>query len=541
MSEVLVSAVITDEADNQIDDGFVNAVELGYSDNGSVWGFSPIQATSTSTAGLTVLGDQIWVANRAGTGSSIYATSPSVGFAAFVEQHSAVAPALTTLGQDLVIAYIGAASSGVEVVTSPNGSSWSSKSTTGESSHVAPAVAVLDGILWVAYVAKATGHVELISWSNRTTWTGKIDTGQPSELPPAVSVFAGKLWIAYVNRSTGAIEVMSHDGDAPAEPATTGQTSRYGPALTAFNGALWLAYIGAGSGNLELVSSSGGSTWSSKIDTGRSSQCGPALATIAAVPGPSLLVGHHQYVLTSTAGGKPAGLPPLLGVAVQITITDDLKFDTSIGLSFQLNCYSPAGNDTIGMQQYVLSMPPNSTELFLHIQNFYPASNVAAYAGNSPKVLNFPELGVIPAGWTFNVLLEYATEDDVTGNAVSGMFCAVTDSDGATVGTPRPLSALKQKLAKVPGKTSDASWLAPIVAMELDIVAYDDGHTATLTAGHGFVVYSALNPLEANPSWSSYINSPGHHTTENSNCVNGLIPVGTTYGGTVQSFGVPHA
>ncbi|MGH9121681.1 MAG: hypothetical protein ACRDYC_07000 [Acidimicrobiales bacterium] len=454
-------------------------------------------------------------------------------------QGSAAAPALTTLGGDLAVAYIGAATSRVEVVTSPDATSWSSPSITGQSSHVAPGVAVLNGTLWVAFVGEATGHVELVSWDNRTTWTSRVDTGQPTKLPPAIAVFDGKLWIASVNSSTGLIDVMAHDGQTPAQVAAPGQKSRYGPALTAFDGALWLAYIGEATGHLELITCNGESAWSSKIDTGRSSQCSPALTTIPAAVGPNPLVGSSQYVLTSTVGiQQPNALPPLLGVAVQITITDDLKFNANVPLSFQLNCYSPTGNKTLGVQQYVLMMQPNSTELLLHIQNFPPASTIAAYAGNSASILNFPNLGLIPAGWTFNLQLQYATDDDVIGDVVSGMSCTVTKADGTTVGSGS-LSALGLKLANHPGN-SDDTWLAPIVAMELDVVAYAEGQTATFSGGHGFVVYSSSLALQANPSWSSYVDSPGEGTSENSNCVNGLIPVGTTFG-TVQCFGFPHA
>jgi hypothetical protein len=544
MPDVLVAAFIADAADNQIDDGSVNAVELGYSDNGSAWGFAPVEATSTSAVGLAVLGhqilgDQIWVADRAGSGSNIFTTSSSVGFAAFTGQSSAVAPAMTVLGDGLALAYIGASTSRVEVITSANGSSWSAKSITGQSSHVAPALAVLSGTLWLAYVGEATGHVELISWANGTTWTSKVDLGQPTDLSPAMAVSGGALWIAYVNSSTGAIEVLSYDGQTSTPPVTTGQTSSYGPALTTFNGVLWLAYIGKDTGHLELVSFDGESTWSSKIDTGRSSQCSPALTTIPAATGPSPLIGHSQYVLTgSPALLKYEALPPLLGVTVQITITEDLKFDPSLPPGFQLNCYSAADNQTLGVQQYVLIMQPGSKGIGLHLQNFPPASVIAAYGGNSPNLYTFTDLGVIPKGLTFTIQLDYASEDGVSGSDVSGMSCTVTNADGASLGH-QSVSALHQKLASHPGYTDD-SWLAPIVAMELDVTGYGEGKNATLTAGHGFIVYSSSLPLQANALWYDYVNSPKNGTKENSNCVNGLIPVGTTYG-VVQSFGVPDA
>jgi hypothetical protein len=542
MPDVLVAAFIADAADGQIDDGTVNAVELGYSDNGSDWGFAPVDAVSTSGVGVAPLGyDQLWVADRAGSGSDIFTTSPSVGFAGYTGQSSTVAPAMTALGHDLALAYIGAATGRVEVITSANGSSWSAKSITGQSSHISPAVAVLDGTLWVAYVGEATGHVELVSWTNGTTWTGMVSTGQPTELPPALAVLGSTLWIAYVNSSTGAIEVLSYDGQTFTGPVTTGQTSNYGPALTVFNGDLWLAYIGQSTGHLELISSSGGSGWSSKIDTGRSSRCAPALTTISGTYWPLPLVGNSQYVLTGTLGLQKAGeLPSLLGVTVQITITEDLKFDPSLPLAFQLNCYSGTGNQKLGVQQYVLIMQPNSKGIALHLQNFPPDNNtIAAYGGNSGNLYTFHDLGVIPAGLTFSIQLDYVTEDSVSGPAVSGMSCTVTSADGKQLGY-QSVSALHQKLAAHPGHYTDTSWLAPIVAMELDVTGYGEGNDLTLKAGHGFIVYSSTLALQANSAWSVYVNSPRLGTLENSNCVNGLIAVGTTYA-TVQSFGVPGA
>jgi hypothetical protein len=544
MPDVLVAAFITDAADAQIDNGFTNAVELGYSDHGSSWGFGPVQMTSMTAAGLAILGDQIWVAGRDGDGSRIYATSPSIGVDSGTGQSSPVAPALATFGPGLAIAYVGAASGHVEVITSGDGTTWSPKSDSGQSSKHGPAAIALGSDLWVAYVGAATGHVELVRSGDGTSWSAKFDTGQATDLSPAIAAFEQNLWVAYVDASTRAVQVIysADGGNSWKGPFATGQTSRHSPGLTAFKGALWLAYIGASTGNVELVSFFDGSGWSPKTDTRRSSKSGVALATISAANGPDPLRGHSQYVLTSTLEQWPPDtLAPLPDVAVQITITEELTFDQSLPPSFQLNCYSPRGNTVLGAQQYVIAMQPDSKVIYLHLQNFYPDSVIAAYAGTTSRniqpdsqanVIKFPKLGAIPAGWSFSLQLLYA------GNCVAGAVCTVTDEAGATIGA-LSLEAVGLPLAKQPGNVDD-SWLAPIVALELDIVGYSEGAFTTFQSGRAFAVYNSLAPLKVNGSYASYVNSAGNGTTEDSNCVNGLIPIGTTWG-TVQCFGVPNA
>jgi hypothetical protein len=86
-------------------------------------------------------------------------------------------------------------------------------------------------------------------------------------------------------------------------------------------------------------------------------------------------------------------------------------------------------------------------------------------------------------------------------NCVTGAVCTVANETGATIGA-LSLDAIGLPLAKEPG-TVDDSWLAPIVALELDIVGYSEGAFTTFQSGRAFAVYNALPPLKVNGSYAS--------------------------------------
>jgi hypothetical protein len=304
-----------------------------------------------------------------------------------------------------------------------------------------------------------------------------------------------------------------------------------------FQSQLCVAFIGEASGHVELIDSADGVIWSKSTDTGQSTQQGPSLAVVPAVQPPTGFGGFNQYILASPQGdGWPAEtnltLPPILGLKVTIEITNELQFDPSKPLSFQLNCCAPPSSTAkVGWQQYVLIMQPNSTEMFLHIQNFGPAnSSRAVYAGDSSNQINFPSLGAIPAGWTFQLALQYM------GNLVSGASCAITDASGASVGTVS-LGSIGLSLALQSGKV-DASWLTPIVAFQLVIVGYAEGTHTTFTSGEGFVVCECATPLVAANTWAGSACAGGGGTAESSNCAYSVI-ADLANVAMVQCFGAP--
>jgi hypothetical protein len=529
MATVLVGAFISNAG--------ADMIELSYSDNGLNWGVCPIAQQSAAPVSLGTFNDFLWTAFRGHNTSNLYVSSSSNwGVGNDTGQSTQLAPSLAVFGGQLWIAYIGEDTGHVEVVSSGNGTSWSKSVDTGQSSKVAPSLEVSQNQLWIVYVGEDTGHVEVISSGNGSSWSKSVDTGQSSKVAASLTGFQNQLWIAYIGEDTGHVEVISSaSGSSWSKSTATGQSSNLPPSVTAFENQLWIGYLGESSGHFELISSSNGTGWSQKIDTGQSSSMGPTLAAVPAVQPPSGLGGSVQYLLASPRGnGWPnsnSPLPPISQLLLYIQITEELTFDPSKPLSFQLNCCAPAnGNWKIGWQQYVLMMQPNSTQMFLHIQNFGRNNAPAVYAGNSSNQINFPNAGSIPAGWHFQLALQ------ISGVIVTGASCVVSDSTGATVGV-LTLNSIGLPLALQSG-TVDESWLAPVVIFQLVVVGYAEGTHTTFTAGSGTILIECSTPIVAGNTWAGSNCAGGGGTAESSNCVYSALPdVANT--GVVQCFGAP--
>jgi hypothetical protein len=346
--------------------------------------------------------------------------------------------------------------------------------------------------------------------------------------------------VAFTDQSDR-VEVMSSGTGKswPSKSTPTGKSSKLSPAISLFNSELWVAFIGEVTSNVELISSGGGASWpTNSIDTGLTTQNGPALAAVPAVQPPDKFGGAVQYVFASPQGdGWPgnanAQLPPIVNLLLYITITEELTFAPGTGLSFQLNCCSPPSHEKIGWQQYVLIIAPNSTNMVLHIQNFGPAvGSRAVYAGTTSDQINLPNSGSIPAGWTFQLALQYA------GNVVTGASCVAFDEEsGKTIGA-LSLNSIGLPLALQSGNV-DQTWLSPIVDFQLVVVGYSEGAHATVTSGGGFVLCESATPLVAGNTWAgSACANGGGGTAESSNCAYSVVPdVGNT--GIVQCFGAP--
>ena len=484
MGTVLVGAFISNAGEDMI--------ELSYSDNGVNWGVCPIAQQSAAPVSLGAFTDFLWSAFRGHTTSNLYVSSSS---------------------------------------------NWGVVNDTGQSTLLAPSLAVFQGQLWIAYIGEATGRVEVISSSNGSKWSQLTATGQSSKVSVALAAIQSTLWIAFIGEASGQVEVISStDGTNWSASTHTGQSSKVAPSLTVFQNQLWIAYLGENSGNFELINSSNGTGWSQKIDTGQPSHTGPSLAAVPAVQPPSGLGGAVQYLLASPRGnGWPdsnSALPPISQLLLYIQITEELTFDPSKPLSFQLNCCAPSnGNWKIGWQQYVLMMQPNSTEMFLHIQNFGRNGARAVYAGNSSNQINFPTAGSIPAGWRFQLALQ------ISGGVVTGASAVISDSTGSNVGV-LTLNSIGLPLALQSGNV-DETWLAPIVIFQLVVVGYAEGTHTTFTSGRGTILVECSTPLVAGNTWAgSNCAAAGGGTAESSNCVYSTMPdLANT--GVVQCFGAP--
>jgi hypothetical protein len=529
MSSVLVAASISSTANSTL--------ELSYSDNGANWGTSPVAQQSSAPVSLATFNNLLWAAFRGRTTSHVFvSSSANWGVNQQTGQSTQLtAPSLTVFNSKLWIAYIGESTGRVEVISSGNGSNWSQSTATGQSSKLGPSITVFNDKLWIAYVGQDTGHIEVIYSSDGSSWSKSTATGQSSKLAPSITVFNSKLWIAYIGADTGRLEVIySGNGSSWSQSTATGQTGNLAPSITAFENRLWIAYIGEATGQVEVISSSDGSSWPQKFFTGQPSVIGPSLIAVPAVQPPSGLGGAVQYLLASPQHGWPSSsspLPPIDQLLLWIQITEELTFDPSKPLSFQLNCCAPStGNWKIGWQQYVLMMQPNSTEMFLHIQNFQRSGGLAVYAGDSPSQINFPNLGSIPAGWAFQLALQ------ISSGVVTGASCVVSNASHETVGALQ-LNSIGLPLALQSG-TVDQSWLAPVVIFQLVVVGFAEGTHTTFASGNGYVYVDCSTPLVAGNTWAGSDCAGGGGTAESSNCVYSVI-ADVTNGGVVQCFGAP--
>jgi hypothetical protein len=223
---------------------------------------------------------------------------------------------------------------------------------------------------------------------------------------------------------------------------------------------------------------------------------------------------------------------PLIELSVSIEITQDMVCQSvappteckpggtnQFGFSFQLNCYSAAG-DKCAYQQYVMAFWRNSAGGFNVI---YGVDN---WPVSGPNLINnnFPVLGtlptaVLPAGYQIEIVL---VNSNTAPNSVEFAVFRLLDNHGNQVGTDESVT-----IASVPG--ASASDLAPITAFELNIVGPINGEIAVLTSGAGYISYVSLKPplkvyvpTTSNPFPSCTETTAG--TCETANTFYGFLP-----------------
>jgi len=231
--------------------------------------------------------------------------------------------------------------------------------------------------------------------------------------------------------------------------------------------------------------------------------------------GPSAGLGSNSNYLLYSAGAQPGTCNNLTGLSVTINIDTDLV--GSIGFGFQLNAYSPKGNQS-AWQQYVMTVI-NSAELTGAVDN-WPVSG-ANLINNFFSLLSLPSSNKLSAGYQLTIALE----NDTTGN-VTGARYIVVDNHGNTQ------ADVTKSLLSISGVT--AADLAPITAFEINLVGPDYGLPTNLSSGAGTITYAAsslLTVLNAEPACTE----SGYITAETANSFYGLMPSSPDYEFT-QSF-----
>jgi hypothetical protein len=216
---------------------------------------------------------------------------------------------------------------------------------------------------------------------------------------------------------------------------------------------------------------------------------------------------------------------------VTIIFNEDFTY-TSGGISFQLNCYSQeATNVQTDWQQYVIREMQGSNDLTAFVDNWLGTdSNPTQIIHSSdPLLAALPSSNTIRAGYSLTIALKY----DSAGN-VAGATYSATDNNGKLIGDTT-INILDQFLwaNEGPGEPptsietstqATTEYLAPIVAIALNIGGFGDRATAILTEGAGTIVYKSTNtliPADEEPAFVVWdgANPNIPETGENSNII----------------------
>ena len=205
-------------------------------------------------------------------------------------------------------------------------------------------------------------------------------------------------------------------------------------------------------------------------------------------PPPPNFSSNHNYIVYG--GGQP-----IRGFIVTIEVAEDI--DAPTGLNLQLNCYSPAGasNENFPSREYrwVLhnrhGLPcrvPDPTEQTCKGDIF----NMHGVVGFFPRITNR-----LPAG----AKLIWELIDNGDGAIVGVQYSFVNPQGKKTATGPQLIKTFKLDggMANV-----DADAVAPIYALQMNIVGLNNGARAQLGSGAGSITYQAagtLTPLTKEP------------------------------------------
>jgi hypothetical protein len=134
-------------------------------------------------------------------------------------------------------------------------------------------------------------------------------------------------------------------------------------------------------------------------------------------------------------------------------------------------------------------MAPGSTQLNSFAEN-WPLSGNNLFNIEPAGFVNIPNQTTIPAGYQIIVQLTYT--NDGTGN-VNGSVVTVKNN-GVILGS-QTIPLIGQPLAA--GGTITEAALAPIIALQTNLVAWANSEVTALTSGVGIITYSSSTAMTA--------------------------------------------
>ena len=239
--------------------------------------------------------------------------------------------------------------------------------------------------------------------------------------------------------------------------------------------------------------------------------------TVHLAPPPNPFASNHNYFIYG--GGQP-----IRGLVVTIEVTEDIVAPQGLGM--QLNAYSPTGANC-KWQQYTTGFNPSkSAKLTIGwgLENWASADyqtflieTLGQPKGNNIFNVNgtigtFPAPSDrIPAGYKIRYELLYDANDP--GGAIIGANYTVRDKHWYKTTGPRDI--LAYKVAKTDQPVPKGA-LAPIVALQLNLVGRTNGEQTFVRTGAGTITYEATGPLTPqgkHPRTAAYL---GGFTAESS-------------------------
>ena len=225
--------------------------------------------------------------------------------------------------------------------------------------------------------------------------------------------------------------------------------------------------------------------------------------------------------------------------SLEVSVKLDADFvSADNGFSFQMNCWSPtAAEIKIHWQQYVISLPPNSTQLYAVVNNWtdWERKRDTLVINDWEPLGNPLPTAALKAGYLLEWVLEMdanPTSVDGSGHNVTAANFNVYDENWDLRSKRIPLIGLQRY--DDPTKLVTTAELAPIVAFTFNIGGWANGLAATLTSGSGIITYSGFKMLQVNSQEPTFIGLR-QGTAETANLVFGTLP--PTYAeATMQEF-----
>lgn len=184
---------------------------------------------------------------------------------AILSDTSANGTALATLGNILLLGWVGTGNLQLNFMRSTDGLAFTNKVTIDDTSPDALALTVFDNKFVVAWIGVGNRRLNIMQSEDGYTWTNKVTLNDTSESSPALAVFNSQMYIAWRGVGNNRLNVMqSSDGTSWINKHTLNETTTSGPALASFNSRLHLGWRGVSNNFLNIISSSDGSNFTGK-------------------------------------------------------------------------------------------------------------------------------------------------------------------------------------------------------------------------------------------------------------------------------------